>query len=83
VKKGMPFRQAHHAVGAVVAFAEKSGKQLDQVTIGEFRVISPQFGPDVKNVFNLPKAMQRRTLTGAPGTREVRKQLAKWKRLLS
>ncbi|MBI5772686.1 MAG: argininosuccinate lyase [Verrucomicrobia bacterium] len=82
VKKGMPFRQAHHAVGAVVAFAEKSGRPLDQVTVAEFRAVSPKFGPDVKNVFNLAQAMQRRALTGAPGAREVKRQLAQWTKKL-
>src|SRR5271155_196080 len=35
VKKGMPFRQAHHVVGAVVALAEKIGKPLNQLTLAE------------------------------------------------
>jgi argininosuccinate lyase len=83
VKKGMPFRQAHHAVGAVVALAEKAGKTLDQVTLAEFQNISPQFGKDVKAVFNLDKAMQRRAITGAPGTKQVRQQLARWAKVLS
>src|SRR5881396_1855429 len=33
VKKGTPFRQAHHVVGAVVAMAERSGRPLDQLTL--------------------------------------------------
>src|SRR5262245_25475825 len=33
VKKGMPFRKAHHVVGAVVAFAEKNRKPLNNVTL--------------------------------------------------
>jgi argininosuccinate lyase len=78
----MPFREAHHVVGAVVAFAEKAGRPLNQVTVAEFKKISPKFGPDVRTVFDLKRAMQRRTLTGAPGTSEVKKQLARWKSLL-
>ncbi|MBI3880664.1 MAG: argininosuccinate lyase [Verrucomicrobia bacterium] len=82
VKQGLPFRQAHHVVGAVVAFAEKAGRPLNQVSVAEFQKISPKFGPDVRTVFDLKRAMQRRTLTGAPGTSEVKKQLARWKNLL-
>lgn len=78
VRKGMPFRQAHHAVGAVVGFAEQAGKALDQVSVAEFQQISPQFGGDVLAIFQLDRAMQRRGIIGAPGTREVARQLARW-----
>ena len=82
VRKGVPFRQAHHAVGALVALAEKVGKPLDEVTLEEFRGVDSHFGPDVADVFNLEKAMSRRVMTGAPGTREVKKQLARWMKLV-
>ncbi|MGV3756341.1 MAG: argininosuccinate lyase [Verrucomicrobiota bacterium] len=83
VKKGMAFRQAHHVVGAVVAYSEKTGKPLDKLTVKEFQVIDKTFTKDVADVFNLQKAMDRRALTGAPGTSEVKKQLARWKKLLA
>jgi len=83
VRKGMPFRQAHHAVGAVVAFAEKAGKPLNAVTPAELQAIDPVFGPDAPAVFDLKQAMSTRNIIGAPGTKEVAKQLAHWRKLLS
>ena len=88
VRKGMPFRQAHHVVGAVVALAEKSGKPLNQLTLAELQSVDPvtgtkYFGRDALGVFNLKKAMARRNLTGAPGTKEVARQLARWRNQLS
>jgi len=83
VRRGMPFREAHHRVGAVVALAEKAGKPLDRVTLEEFRSVSDQFGPDVLDVFDLKSAMNQRNLTGAPGTREVRRQMGRWERVLA
>jgi len=88
VKKGMPFRQAHHVVGAVVALAEKSGKPLNQLTLAELQTVDPVtgtkiFGRDALGVFNLKTAMAKRNLTGAPGTKEVAKQLARWREQLS
>ena len=77
VKKGMPFRQAHHVGGVVVGFAEQAGRPLDQVTVAEFQKISPQFGADVAAVFHLDAAMQCCAVIGAPGTKEVKKQLAR------
>jgi argininosuccinate lyase len=88
VKKGMPFRQAHHVVGAVVALAEKTGKPLNQLTLAELQSIEPvtgtkYFGRDALGVFDLKTAMAKRNLIGAPGTKEVAKQLARWREQLS
>lgn len=83
VRKGVPFRQAHHAVGAVVAFAEKSGRPLNQLSIEELRSVSDRFDDDAAQVFDLKAAMQRRNLVGAPGSSEVRRQLRRWTKSLA
>jgi len=83
VKKGMPFRQAHHVVGVVVALAEKTGQPLNKLTFAELQTIDKAFGRDALGVFNLKTAMAKRNLTGAPGTKEVAKQLARWREQLS
>ncbi|HTX22453.1 MAG TPA: argininosuccinate lyase [Candidatus Aquilonibacter sp.] len=83
VKKGMPFRQTHHAVGTVVALAEKTGKTLNQLTLAELQTVDKNFGRTALGVFNLHRAMANRNLTGAPGTKEVAKQLARWREQLS
>jgi len=41
------------------------------------------FGRDARGVFNLQRAMAKRNLIGAPGTKEVAKQLARWRQQLS
>jgi argininosuccinate lyase len=82
VRKGMPFRDAHHVVGAVVALAEKSGKPLNQLKLAQLQSVDKQFGRDALAVFNLKQAMERRHLVGAPGTKEVVRQLDRWRRLL-
>jgi argininosuccinate lyase len=83
VRKGMPFRQAHHAVGAVVALAEILGKPLNKLSPAELQSVDKKFGRDTLGVFDLQRAMAKRNLTGAPGTKEVAKQLARWRGLLS
>jgi len=83
VKKGMPFRQAHHAVGAVVALAEILDKPLNQLSLVELQSVDKKFGRDALGVFDLQRAMAKRNLTGAPGTKEVAKQLARWREQLS
>ncbi len=81
VQKGLPFRQAHHAVGKLVALAEEQGKPLNLLTLAELRSVEKKFGADAPRVFDLKRSLARRRLTGAPETSEVGKQLAKWKRL--
>jgi argininosuccinate lyase len=83
VRKGIPFRQAHHVVGAAVALAEKTGKPLNRLTPNELQSVDKAFGRDALAAFDLKHAMSKRNLPGAPGTREVAKQLARWREQLS
>jgi argininosuccinate lyase len=80
VRKGVPFREAHHAIGAAVALAENKRKHLNELELGELRSIHKSFAEDAMQVFDLKKALSQRSITGAPGTQEVRKQLARWTR---
>jgi argininosuccinate lyase len=82
VRKGLPFREAHHVVGSVVALAEKLNTPLNRLTLGQLKTISPAFGADAPGVFDLRQALRRRNVIGAPGTRQVAKQLARWRGLL-
>jgi argininosuccinate lyase len=83
VRKGLAFRHAHHAVGSVVALAEKKGKPLNHLTLADLRSVEKTFGRDAAGVFNLRRAMAKRNLIGSPGTKEVARQLARWRKLLS
>lgn len=83
VRKGVPFRQAHHAVGGVVALAEGLGKKLNQLTPQELRSVDSRFGPDAAEAFDLKRAMLNRKLPGSPGSAEVSKQLRRWRKLLN
>jgi argininosuccinate lyase len=82
VRKGVPFRKAHHAVGAVVAFAEKAGKPLNELRVEDFKSIDSNFGEDVLNTFKLRNALAQRDLPGAPSARQVTRQLARWEKIL-
>ncbi len=83
VRKGLPFRQAHHAVGAVVALAERLGKGMDRLTLAELRSVEKKFAADALKVFDLKRALARRKVVGAPGTGEVNRQLARWRKQLA
>jgi argininosuccinate lyase len=82
VRKGLPFRKAHHVVGEVVALAEREKKSINQIGLSALKGLDEHFANDVAGVFDLGQAMARRNLPGAPGAAEVRKQLARWQKAL-
>lgn len=83
VNKGVPFREAHHAVGAVVKIAEKLSVRLDNLPLEEVQTVHKAFGADWVEVFSLENATAKRTGTGMPGKAQLKKQFARWKKLLA
>jgi argininosuccinate lyase len=81
VRRGTPFRNAHHLVGAVVARAEAVGVPLDKLPGAEYQAISADFGPDAPSFLELSGAFARRRIPGAPGADTLR-QLARWRKAL-
>jgi len=75
VKKGTPFRAAHHIVGALVAESEKIGTPLPKLA-------GQKFGPAAAKVFDIQQALAARQAIGAPAPRNVRAQIARWQRHL-
>ena len=82
VRAGVPFREAHHAVGAVVKLAEQSALPINQLPYDEVKKVHPALKPDWVESFQLGKAMARRTGTGMPGPAQLKRQLARWNKLL-
>jgi len=75
VKKGTPFREAHHVVGALVAESEKTGTPLPKLA-------GKKFGPTAAKVFDIRQALVARKAIGAPSPRNVQAQIARWKQHL-
>jgi argininosuccinate lyase len=82
VEKGVPFREAHEAVGAAAAHATKRGKPLAELTAEEWHRFHAGFDPDVVKCFDAARSLARRELPGAPGPKQVRRQLARWEKEL-
>src|SRR5439155_24662567 len=57
VKKGVPFRQAHHLVGTIVALTEKTCSPLDRLTLDDVRVVDNIFDDDSLDIFNLENSL--------------------------
>ena len=82
VRNGVAFRDAHHAVGAVVKLAEQKSVPLDRLDYADVQLINPAFKPDWVDAFDLRKAMTLRKGTGMPGPAQVGKQFKRWKKIL-
>jgi argininosuccinate lyase len=83
VGKRVPFREAHHVVGQVVALSEHSGTPLDQLSLKQLRALHPAFKSDVMKVFDPDHALKTRRATGSPGSVPVAQALAQWTRRLA
>jgi argininosuccinate lyase len=82
VSRGVPFRVAHYAVGAVVALAERKGCPIPSLKTIEVRRLHPGFGADWAKVFDLKRALAMRRGTGMPGPDQIARQFVRWKRIL-
>ncbi len=82
VKKGMPFRQAHGAIGQVVQLAEEKGVDLTAVSLTELQEISKLFGEDVTAVFDMTNALANRAAVGGTAPSPLKTQLQKAKNQL-
>jgi argininosuccinate lyase len=82
VRQGVPFREAHHVVGAVVRLAETKQVPLDKLSFEDVKQVHPKFEADWVESFQLDKAMARRASTGMPGPEQVKRQFARWRKLL-
>jgi argininosuccinate lyase len=82
VKKGMPFREAHEAVGKLVARAAAAKLALNNMSMFEMQEVSRLFEDDVVKVFDVRGSLAKRTAVGAPSPENVAAQIARWKTLL-
>ena len=82
VGQGVPFREAHQAVGALVRLAEQQGVPLNGLSLEQVRSVHTAFGPDWSEVFDLERAMAKRSGVGMPGPARVRRELARWRKVL-
>lgn len=83
VERGVPFREAHHAVGTMVAAAESAEVPLSELAHEQALKICPQIGDDWPEVFNLERAFSKREKPGMPGPAEMRRQIQRWEQMLA
>ncbi len=76
----MSFRKAYQKTTAIVNFAEKKNKQLNELTLDEFRKFEPKITNDVFNVLNLEYSIKSKKSYGGTSFDNVKKMILKYKR---
>jgi argininosuccinate lyase len=80
---GLPFREAHHAVGRIVALAESQGVALEDLDLAEMRKVHPGITAEVFKVLSVENAVASRTSFGGTAPANVRRQAEAWLKRLA
>lgn len=75
VRKGEPFRNAHHLAGEVTKFASQNHIQINELTLNQFQNVSKLFQEDVCQIWNFTKSVEQYTVTGGTSEASVRQQI--------
>jgi argininosuccinate lyase len=74
----MPFRDAHHVTGRLVAAASERGVGLERLTLEEMRKVEPRITMDIYAVLGVERSARSRTSYGGTAPTNVRKQARGW-----
>ena len=76
VNKGVPFRDAHGIIGQLVLYAISQNKDLDDLTISEFKNICDVFEEDIYEAISVETCVNKRNTIGAPGNEAMKQVIA-------
>jgi argininosuccinate lyase len=79
---GLPFRQAHHVTGALVARAEKKGVDLDGLSLTEMQEAEPGITDEIYSVLGVDNSVASRTSFGGTAPSNVREAAGRWREQL-
>ena len=76
---GLPFREAHHVTGALVALAETKGCDLPDLSLADMQSVHAGITSDVFAVLGVENSVNSRISYGGTAPAQVRAQIARWK----
>ncbi len=82
VNHGVAFRDAHGIVGQLVLFCIEKGIALDDMSLEEYKAISPVFEEDIYEAISLKTCVEKRMTIGAPGQEAMKKVIEIYKKKL-
>jgi argininosuccinate lyase len=75
---GLPFREAHHVTGGLVAAASAQDKGLEKLTLAEMQAVEPRITADVFGVLGVEKSVRSRVSYGGTAPANVKAQARRW-----
>lgn len=78
VRKGVPFRHAHHKVGALVKYCAENGKKMNKLSLEEMQTVIPEADESMLKLFSPVSAVTLRKSYGGTGYEQVASQIAFW-----
>jgi argininosuccinate lyase len=82
VNHGVAFRDAHGIVGQLVLFCIEKGIALDDMSLEEYKAISPVFEEDIYDAISLKTCVEKRMTIGAPGQEAMKRVIEIYKKKL-
>ncbi len=80
---GLPFRDAHHVTGTLVAMAEAKGCDLPDLTLADMQSVHPGIRAEVMDVLGVENSVRSRKSYGGTAPDQVKVQVARWKAALA
>ncbi|MBM05599.1 MAG: argininosuccinate lyase [Oceanibulbus sp.] len=78
----LPFRDAHHVTGTLVAMAEKQGCDLPDLTLEQMQSVHAEITQDIFDVLGVDNSVNSRMSYGGTAPAQVRAQVERWKEIL-
>jgi argininosuccinate lyase len=79
----MPFRDAHHVTGRLVALASAQGVGLEKLSLAHMREIEPRITDEVFSVLGVEQSVRSRSSYGGTAPANVRREARRWIKRLS
>ncbi|SHF58015.1 argininosuccinate lyase [Loktanella atrilutea] len=79
---GLPFREAHHVTGSLVALAEEQGCDLPDLSLAQMQSVHDGIRQDVFDVLGVGNSVASRTSFGGTAPARVREAVAQWRKVL-
>lgn len=77
-KLNLPFREAHHVTGSIVAVAERLGVALPDLPLAEMQAVESRITDDVYSVLSVENSVKSRSSYGGTAPQNVAKAAAEW-----
>ena len=79
---GLPFREAHHVTGKIVALADSKGLELKKLPLSDLKSVEKRITQEVYAALDVAGSVKSRTSYGGTAPDQVRAQIERWKEIL-